>query len=685
MDDTESFEDAASVSVVSEVDKDLARRSRQDFNAGRYVECVQSLLKLSSNRPNDPKVLHNKAVVEYYLSDFKRTDEFKKILRNVADQVHVNLNDVDTLDDVEQCVLYYNQAVILYHLRQYHAALAISDKVFQFVEPLDPRLAKHVCFLLLELYLCTYQPEKALGMTNYIETMLSETAEGENKAAADKEKDAKYSTSSIISDQDNDDREEYKISLQQYKARCYLMLRSLKGCKRELKSLTSSSGLSLTTTYLKANLEYTRGNYRKVIKILNSAPQQTKPFVETGENVPVDFYNNMGCTHFYMGRPNLGYLYFSKALQENENSIKRLAKPEQGINGRPLHTVGANFRYEICYNTGIQLLYAKKPEQAFDFLIEAVQAFPTNPRLWLRIAECCVQLHRPDNEADFRLKESKKNMLQGVIGSGMHRKIILKPYINKPHEISQLSSASIMPSLTLEFASTCLRNAYVLLPDVSVTSGSTLSTSDEPEGSAPDNILVPAPPGNPIRGSEITNLRCSILAASAYVALSIGDVVMGLHYAECLLAQPKLSGAHRYLGHLYAGEAMVYLDRISAAVQHFSQNVVGEDQQPSINLLADREKSTSEEIAASDITSLKGWFPNSVNAANMVLQYNLTVAYTIRGELDKASDILKKINTKGPRTEIPVQALMLAMYIQMQLGHADMAKTIVRQHFPQFR
>lgn len=81
--------DLASISVVTESEKQLARTSYQDFFHGKYIECIQSLLKLVNSRPNDPKVMHNKAVVEYYLSDFKRSDEFKKNLQYVCNQVSI--------------------------------------------------------------------------------------------------------------------------------------------------------------------------------------------------------------------------------------------------------------------------------------------------------------------------------------------------------------------------------------------------------------------------------------------------------------------------------------------------------------------------------------------------------------------------------------------------------------------
>lgn len=46
------------------------------------------------------------------------------------------------------------------------------------------------------------------------------------------------------------------------------------------------------------------------------------------------------------------------------------------------------------FNLGISLLHARKPEEAFDCLIEAVQTYHMNPRLWLRLAECCIMTHK---------------------------------------------------------------------------------------------------------------------------------------------------------------------------------------------------------------------------------------------------------------------------------------------------
>jgi CCR4-NOT transcription complex subunit 10 len=54
-------------------------------------------------------------------------------------QANVKIEDLESLEDVEHCVIYYNQAVLLYHLKQYNTALKIMNKIFSFIEPMGKR------------------------------------------------------------------------------------------------------------------------------------------------------------------------------------------------------------------------------------------------------------------------------------------------------------------------------------------------------------------------------------------------------------------------------------------------------------------------------------------------------------------------------------------------------------------
>ena len=147
-----------------------------------------------------------------------------------------------------------------------------------------------------------------------------------------------------------------------------------------------------------------------------------------------------------MGKHNLGIFYFKKALQENDHTCAQLGdggsgqceSPPKGprlpqlclrqkmsmclcnttcvgdshraydgvapnadfsllakkFAGIPMCALLANKRYELLYNCGIQLLHIGRPLAAFECLMEAVQVYHANPRLWLRLAECCIAANK---------------------------------------------------------------------------------------------------------------------------------------------------------------------------------------------------------------------------------------------------------------------------------------------------
>ena len=284
-------------------------------------------------------------------------------------------------------------------------------------------------------------------------------------------------------------------------------------------------------------------------------------------------------------------------------------------------------------------------------------------RLFLEFFKGCLYRHvqlstpfphtfRSSNDDSFLIAE-RLRVVEGAVGSGIHRKVVfgrgLSPDYNQGSSSEFKTSA--IPNATLEFASLCLRNALLLLPnadgsgggivtgsgtggvssstsssgvssftslfdDVSGSSSSSgmttslsaakgsssttsmtnpldaISSSNAPAsamelssnaaggsgggGASSDAPLHPVDgpfhcsvaPSNPIRtATEVSSLRCSILAASAYVALNLSDSVVALRHAKALLAQPKLSGAHKFLGRLYMSEALLNLDNISEAVR----------------------------------------------------------------------------------------------------------------------
>lgn len=73
----------------------------------------------------------------------------------------------------------------------------------------------------------------------------------------------------------------------------------------------------------------------------------------------------------------------------------------------------ATKRYELLYNCGIQLLHIGRPLAAFECLMEAVQVYHSNPRLWLRLAECCISANK-GVRLDFEVTPGSKNDAQNM-------------------------------------------------------------------------------------------------------------------------------------------------------------------------------------------------------------------------------------------------------------------------------
>nr|XP_023683239.1 CCR4-NOT transcription complex subunit 10 isoform X1 [Paramormyrops kingsleyae] len=690
-----------SSSAITDQEKELAVSAFQAFTAGNYDESLKHLGNLQELNKEDYKISMNKSIAEFYKSGQTTTDTLKQALTAMKHQVHAAVDEMDGLDDVDNSILYYNQAIVLYHTRQYIEAISIGEKLYQFIEPFDEKFAQAVCFLLVDLYLLTFQPEKALHLLAMLEklSVQGNNKNGKSEAGSNSNKDGGSQKTEYIAMV-----EAAKSKIHQYKVRAYIQMKSLKACKREIKSVMNTAGNSAPSLFLKSNFEYLRGNYRKAVKLLNSSNITEHPGpMKTGECVRCMFWNNLGCIHFAMGKHNLGIFYFKKALQENDNMCLQIGSRD-GTNGQnkrfsgvPMCALLANKRYELLYNCGIQLLHIGRPLAAFECLMESVQIYHSNPRLWLRLAECCIAANKGNSDQETKGLPSKKGIVQSVVGQGYHRKIILASQSGQNTVYSDGQTAAI-PVASMEFAAICLRNALLLLPEHqqpdgkaengsksssqsgSMESGSENSDMCSSKGQEGDKF-VPAPPSSPLKKQELENLRCSILACSAYVALALGDNVISLSHAEKLLQQPKLSGSLKFLGHLYAAEALISMDRISDAITHLNPENVSDV------FLGVSSSEQDQGSDRGDVEQLESsgkqtplCYPSTVNSARAMMLFNLGSAYCLRSEYDKARRCLHQAASMVQTKEIPPEAILLAVYLELQNGNTELALQIIRRN-----
>uniref|UniRef100_A0A8C1SP82 CCR4-NOT transcription complex subunit 10 n=1 Tax=Cyprinus carpio TaxID=7962 RepID=A0A8C1SP82_CYPCA len=447
--------DSVSSPGISDQEREMATSAFEAFKAGSYDVSLKHLDSLQELNKEDYKITMNKAITEFYKSGQTTTSTLKQTLMTLKNQMHTAVDDIDGLDDVENSILNYNQAVIYYHMRQYSEAISIGEKLYQFLEPFEEKFAQAVCFLLVDLYLLTFQPEKALHLLAVLEK------------------------------------------------------------------------------------------------------------------------------------------------------------------------------------------------------------------------------------------------LTAVVGQGYHRKIVLASQVIQPNGEGQ--SAAI-PVASMEFAAICLRNALLLLPEHQQhdskpdngskscsQSGSTESgseTSDACSGKTQEgDKFIPAAPSSPLRKQEVENLRCSILACSAYVALALGDNLMALNHAEKLLHQTKLSGSLKFLGHLYAAEALISLDRISDAIAHLNPENVTD-----VSLGV----SSSEQDQGSDKGDLEPvessgkqtplCYPSSVSSARSTMLFNLGSAYCLRSEYEKARKCLHQAASMVNTKEIPPEAILLGVYLELQNGNTQLALQIIKRN-----
>ena len=326
-----------SSSQATDGEKALAQGAQTEFEKSNYAAAIELLSKLETSRPQDPKVMHNKAVVNCYKTGQTNVIQLRKSFGYIAKQLQCSLDDPKTLADVDQCYVFYNEAITLYYLRQYAKSLEILVKIFSLVEQLDEGLARQVCFLLAEVYLRLKFPGKTLLIVHFMETsLLSHGAklkstlplerERERERDCDKEKDdlkSVFNEESLIPPG-------IRVRLQRLKIRAHVALLGAAEAKSELKILTDIDAEHCGTACLNSRVKYLEGNYKEALKNLKCANDED-PFKVKGESIEIMHNNNLGCTYHALGKYHLACLYFQKALARTSELLAEFPKPATGI------------------------------------------------------------------------------------------------------------------------------------------------------------------------------------------------------------------------------------------------------------------------------------------------------------------------------------------------------------------
>ncbi|XP_020270663.1 CCR4-NOT transcription complex subunit 10-like isoform X2 [Asparagus officinalis] len=488
---------------------------------------------------------------------------------------------------------------------------------------------------------------------------------------------------------------ELKLKMHLYKVRLFLLSRNLKAAKREVKlAMNMARGRdSSTELLLKSQLEYAHGNHRKAVKLLMTSSNGTEP------GVLIVFNNNLGCIHYQLRSHHTSGLFFSKALKASLSlSSEKPLKLSTFSQGRSLH---------IIYNCGIQNLACGKPLVAARCFGKASLVFSDTPLqqptfLWLRLAECCLLafekgLLRPSREDIIRVH---------VAGSGRWRQLVVDD-LNSRNGYYKTEKGDVC-KLSLPFARYCLQNALLLLnkneekiikygasvtplneePD-QVKSGKNSNhktTTEESKahlnrdskgnnGTLDSNSTLQSSTATyeDMQREEKYVIKQAVLGALAYVELCLENPLKALSYSKSLLELPHCSETYFFLSHIYAAEALCWLNRSKEAAEHLSVSLKGSGNVELPYKKEDREKWSKKRVAG-DFEDSKNYLPPKTmrdesqdsflkpEEARGVTFINFSAMFAVQGDTERASTFASEALSLLPKHP---KALLMAVYIDL--------------------
>ncbi|CBI28248.3 unnamed protein product, partial [Vitis vinifera] len=197
--DGASPDDDAGLSVAASLAKDAALL----FQSRKFSECLDVLNQLLQKKEDDPKVLHNIAIAEYFRDGCSDPKKLLEVLNNVKKrseelahasgenaEAATNLGNkvgskgTNTMalqfsaassgsmvytDEFDTSVATLNLAIVWFHLHEYGKALSVLESLYQNIEPIDETTALHICLLLLDVALASHDVSRCAEIINYLE------------------------------------------------------------------------------------------------------------------------------------------------------------------------------------------------------------------------------------------------------------------------------------------------------------------------------------------------------------------------------------------------------------------------------------------------------------------------------------------------------------------------------------
>lgn len=622
----------------------LARRAVEEMSSGEWQLAVESLKRLAAEATTeDPCLLLNWSVAKFR-AGLLTLPTFYQTLINLY-QSACKSADYEVSDHVP---LLYNLAWAALHVRKPFLAYRLLDQIFRSMRETSPatptkiqdeQLNKNVLpLLLIVLQMCR--------IPSLIQDILAQIPEPDSPVRSKQAPLALEPHHRMLA-----------------KASALVLTRQNKTFKRDLKPNCIEGGPNVDTfEFLRANVEYLRGNQRKAQKLLANI-ESKGPL--SPRLLPV-FQNNMGCIYLMNGNPCSAALAFRNAYTSLTNALPDIEKEF------PHDSLLADKRLEILYNWGLSCLFRGDYGRAMSSFKASAPVMDKSPHYHLRVAECIIAANVP-RSAHFEMMKGRggghpalerpewetplvdRGANLNVLGPMFHETFILEdvpgseghaPKAELEKSYPQFKWTYVEARAHLYEAIACLED-YNLAPVKSVFKGGPIT-------------------------SRVQNLKAHILAKQCYVDLQLEDPYMCLDRANQLFDMSSaLSPALKTVGRLYQAQSKAMMGNLDSALA---------DLEPE---KAMREVVKTEDDAISDKD--KGAAQSEVGPLKVLFEYNLMVAYLRKEDFGKAETLIDRHLSWRAKNSHKVQLLgpqwvMAKAFVLLKQGQKAKCREFIFKH-----
>ncbi|ALC46168.1 CG18616 [Drosophila busckii] len=585
----------------------LLCQAHEEFINCEYDCCLELLQQLEARGENRSSLLtlrNNRAVVNFYktgcIQHMPLLQELEQLVdtkfegghHQEAGVAHLCLKHGGNAITVAR----YNRAVIYYHRHMYGTALEALTPLVTRLPALERHMTVLVATLQMLLLIATNQLNRAEVFLDYLQYKMNlvGTAPIPNPSGSPEESAVAAAATPAVTP---------TAALENAVTRVAGPLQVL-----QLLTLVLNRKPVLVTedgtpqfAALKAQQYYIMKDFQMAAKQLMRINDESTQAGTVTPQLSTYIANNMGVIHLRVRHYAIAAKFFQNALRFDQQLATNLRQCT-------LETMGSARSCEIMYNLGLAMLHLRRPKEAFQCFLVPVKQYHSNARLWFRMAEACIMEH-------------------------------------ETLPITYSAPCSAVPEPTLEFAALCLRSALTLTLQYKTTfrmGGTSEDSTLAPWSQLQDNNFCN--PSKPISLESLEVMLASIYAAYSFASLRLGDHVTALEMAKQLLQSERLSDAHKLLGHMYAGEALMLMNKAAEARDHLEPTFVNN-------------------LNAMDLET-RDWQLKSVEAAQNVVRYNLAVALALQNDHQTAKSLLATLT----HPIVNNKALSLRRHIDAELA-----------------